>query len=140
MCVFSRADFFALFVIFCLDFFESDTSQGWLALAPACVKWRHERRGGMVEQCLSLQWGVLPTGDTHTHIEGRAHTHTRTHLAMVVHVQLHKQHLSDCSAETSLAVTPPRTPFCGGAHHDQNYDVDTNKCPKCSAFTQMMRL
>ena len=64
----------------------------------------------MVEQCLSLQWGVLPTGDTHTHthIHGRAHTpththhHTVTHFATVVHVQLHTLHLPDCSAETAL--------------------------------------
>lgn len=98
----------------------------------------------MVEQCLSLQWGVLPTGDTHTHTHTymgvHTHTHTLRHLAMVVHVHLHMLHASDCSADMALflAVTPPRTPFCGGAHHDQNYDVDTNECPQCSVFARMM--
>lgn len=79
---FPRLHRFARFVIrsrfyFCFSV-KRLKNQIWLTLPPACVKWRHERRGGMVEHCLSLQWGVMLT-EEHTHISAAIHTHSLNH-------------------------------------------------------------
>lgn len=58
---------------------------------------------------------------THKHI----HAHTHTHVDMVVHVQLHMLHVSDCNAEKAL--------FLQSRHHRRHFVAEL-------AMTKIMML
>lgn len=77
----------------------------WLSLASLCVKWRHEKRGGMVEQYLSLQWGAFCRLETRA--QTRTHAHSQSHGWARVWLQW--------GDSSFLAVTPKSTPFCDTA-------------------------
>lgn len=75
-----------------------------LAIALAWVKWRHVRRGGMMEQ--PLQWGVL----------------LNTHTSMLVHIQWHKLTAVQRPRQAPSHATVDAILWW------QNDHEDTNKC------------